>query len=107
MSWLGAVLIGVVAAISGLVLNLDRPFLTNQSHISQAMAAETSQMNAAAESAPLAKQRVDLIQQPIAIKSTQRESPRLLTLKGISKGNYRSVANLIKRAPWHSSRHVR
>ncbi len=49
MKLLGAVLIGVVAAVSGLVLNLDRPFLTNQSPISQAVAAETRQVNSTTE----------------------------------------------------------
>jgi hypothetical protein len=49
MKLLGAVLIGVVAAVSGLVLNLDRPFLTNQSPISQAVAAETLQVNPTAD----------------------------------------------------------
>jgi predicted amino acid-binding ACT domain protein len=79
MKFLGAVLIGVVAAVSGLVLNLDRPFLMNQSHISQAVAAETLQVNSIAE----------------------------FTQKDLSKKPFRSLLNMFKSEPWRLSRHSR
>lgn len=79
MKILGAVLIGVVAAGSGLVLNLDRPFPTNQAHISQAVAAETLQVNSTAE----------FIQ------------------KDLSKKPFRSLLNMFKSEPWRLSRHGR
>lgn len=77
MKLLGAVLIGVVAAGSGSVLNLDRPFLTNQSPISQAVAAETRQVNSTAD----------------------------FTQKGLSKKPFRSLLNIFKSEPWRLSRH--
>lgn len=79
MKFLGAVLIGVIAAASGLILNLDRPFLTNQSHISQAVAAETLRVNPTAE----------------------------FTQKDLSKKPFRSLLNMFKSEPWRLSRHGR
>lgn len=79
MKFLAVALIGVIAVVSGLVLNLDRPFLTNQSHISQAVAAETVRVNPTAE----------------------------FTQKGLSKKPYRSLWNMFKSAPWRLSRHNR
>jgi len=77
MKLLGAVLIGVVAAGSGLVLNLDKPFLTNQSPTSQAVAAETLQVNPTAE----------------------------FTQKGLSKKPFRSLWTIFRSEPWRLSRH--
>jgi hypothetical protein len=79
MKLLAAVLMGVVAAVSGLVLNLDRPFLTNQAHISQAVAAETLQVNPTAG----------------------------FTQKDLSKKPFRSLLNMFKSEPWRLSRHSR
>ena len=77
MNVLRAVLIGVIAVASGLVWNLDRPFLTNQSPISQAVAAETLQVNPTAE----------------------------FTQKGLSKKPFRSLWTIFKSEPWRLSRH--
>lgn len=77
MKLVGVVLIGAVAAVSGLVLNLDRPFLTYQSPISQAGAAETLQANPTAE----------------------------FSEKGLSKKRFRTLWNIFKSEPWRLSRH--
>jgi hypothetical protein len=77
MKFLGAVLIGVVVVVSGSVLNLDRPFLTNHSPISQAAAAETLQVNPPAD----------------------------FTQKGLSKKPFRSLWNIFRSEPWRLSRH--
>lgn len=77
MKLLGAALVGIIAAISGLALNLDRPFLTNHAHISQAVAAESLQMNPAPG----------------------------FTQKDVSKKPFRLLLNMFKSEPWRLSRH--
>lgn len=77
MSPLHAVFIGVIATTSGLVWNMDRPFLATQSHLSQAVAAETLRAIPAAE----------------------------LTQKGLSKKPFRLLWSMFKSEPWRLSRH--
>ena len=79
MKFIGVALIGVIAVGSGLVLSLDRPFLTNHSPIAQAVAAETLQVNPTAE----------------------------FTQKDLSKKPFRSLWNMFKSEPWRLSRHSR
>ena len=77
MNFLGVALIGVITAGSGLVLNMDGPFLTNQSQISQAAAAETIRVDSTA-------------------KFTQKE---------LSKKCFRTLWNIFKSEPWRLSQH--
>jgi hypothetical protein len=76
MNLLRAALIVVIAEAFGLLLNMDRPFLTNQSIISQAVATETLQVNPTAE----------------------------LAQKELSKKRFRTLWNMFKSEPWRLSR---
>jgi hypothetical protein len=76
MNFIAAVLIGIIVAVSGLVLNIDRPFLTNQPIISQAVATETLRVNPTAEFAQ----------------------------KELSKKRFRTLWNMFKSEPWRLSR---
>ena len=93
MKLLGTVFVGVAVTVSGVAWHMDRPNLTSLHFpISQAIAAEASQVTATAQFSALATQ-----------ETAQRETTRLL-VKGTDKGKRRTLASLIKRMPWHSSR---
>ena len=76
MTLFRAVLIVVIVEALGLLWNMDRPFLTNQSQISQASAADVLKVN----STP---------------KFTQKE---------LSKKRFRTLWNIFKSEPWRLSR---
>lgn len=76
MNLLRAVLIVIIAEAFGLLMNMDRPFLTNQSPFSQAAAADTLQVNPTAE----------------------------FTQKELSKKRFRTLWNVFKSEPWRLSR---
>lgn len=77
MNLLRAALIVVIAEAFGLLLDMDRPFLSNQSQFSQAAAADTLQVNPIAE----------------------------FTQKELSKKRFRTLWNVFKSEPWRLSRH--
>lgn len=76
MNFIGVALIGVIAVGSGLVLNMDRPFMKNQSQISQAAAADNLKVHPAAE----------------------------FTQKELSKKRFRTLWNIFRSEPWRLSR---